>query len=134
VRATVGGGTPVTINQTASVTFLLTFAGDIEPLFTVGHPNADPSGGTTSACSSCHLPYMTSGTVPDLSFAHLTDFHDGKPVVDPGNADGSLLIQALEHDPSISLSEQMPGATQRLPVEVIAKIRRWIDQEATLRP
>jgi hypothetical protein len=134
VSATVGGGTPVTINQTPSATFVLTFAGEIEPLFTVGHPNADPSGGTTTACSSCHLPYLSNGSVPDLSFAHLTDIHDGKPVVEPGSADKSLLIQSLEHDVSISASEQMPSATQRLPVEVIAKIRRWIDQSLFLRP
>ena len=95
VRATVGGATPAIITQTASVTFLLTYNGDIEPLFNQSFANADPSGGSTSACSSCHLPYIAGGTMPDLTFARLTDLHDGKPVVDPGNSDGSLIIKAL---------------------------------------
>lgn len=131
VRATVGGGTPVPINQTASVTFLLTFTHDIEPLFHESFPNADPSGGFTSTCSSCHRPYIPGGSVPDLSFSHLTESHDDIPVVDPGNADGSLLILALEHNRPPG--EQMPSATQRLPQSVIDLIRRWIDQEPTLR-
>lgn len=54
-------------------------------------------------------------------------------MVDLRNSDGSLLIQSLEHDPSLLSSEMMPAATQRLPQAVIDEIRRWIDQEDELR-
>jgi hypothetical protein len=93
VQATVGGGTPTVISQIASTTVLISFANDIEPVFT--QAQTDRNGGLTMACSSCHLP-TPSGSVPDLSFAHLTDAHDAGVVVAPGNADGSLLIAALE--------------------------------------
>jgi hypothetical protein len=119
-----------------SITFLLSFAADIEPIFTVGHPNADPTGAaTTSACSSCHLPYVTNGSVPDLSFAHITDVHDAGNVVVIGNPDASLLIKALEHDGSLLSSELMPATNQRLSPALIQLIRQWIAQDpTTLRP
>jgi Big-like domain-containing protein len=133
VQATVSAGTPVVITQTASVTFLLTFTGDIEPLFQQSFDNADPSGGSTTPCSNCHSPNVIGGALPDLGFGHLTDLQDGIPVVDPGNSDGSLLIHSLEHDPGLSPSKMMPDASQRLPQAVIDKIRRWINQEDVLR-
>ena len=51
-------------------------------------------------------------------------------VVDPGNADGSLLIKALLHDVGQE-DEKMPSSTQFLPGDVIAKIRQWINQNGT---
>jgi hypothetical protein len=131
VSATVSGGTPTLITQTASSTFLLSFAGDIEHLFTEGQTDTD--GNPTTACGSCHLP-ATGGTVPDLSFAHLTDAHDAGFVVVPGDADNSLLIKALEHDPSLALDELMPSASQQLQQATIDLIRQYINQESTLRP
>ncbi|MGH7526817.1 MAG: Ig-like domain-containing protein, partial [Gemmatimonadales bacterium] len=96
VQATVGGTPSLTITQTASVTFFLTYDLDIEPLFTQAFANALPGGGITTPCSSCHLPYITdgSGELPDLSFSQLTF-----PVVVAGNAAGSVLILSLEHTP-----------------------------------
>ncbi len=127
VRATVGGGTPVAIDQTASVTFLLTYTDDIEPLFEQIFLNAAPGGGFTFPCSNCHVPYKTPGQLPDLSFAQIGT------VVIPGNAAGSVLIKSLVHDPSLPDPKKMPNSTQRLPPEVISKIGRWIDQPGGLR-
>jgi len=130
VRAVVGDDAPVSIDQTQSVTFLLTFKADIEPLFSMSFAT---DAGFTASCASCHLPYKENGNLPNLGFDQLTQVYDGKPVVQPGDPDASLIILALEHDPSLPPSKHMPSAAQRLPEEVINKIRRWIDQEDALR-
>ncbi|MEO7987590.1 MAG: Ig-like domain-containing protein [Gemmatimonadales bacterium] len=131
VQATIGGGP--TITQTATVTFLLSFASDIQAgifhtPFNVG------AAGTTTPCTSCHLPDLVGGSVPDLSFAHITDAHDAGFVVIPGDPDNSLLIKALLHDPGLQPNELMPSGSQFLPDAVIAQIRLWITQNGTGQP
>jgi Big-like domain-containing protein len=126
VQATVDPlGTPVVITQTASITFLISFATDIKAgildvSFDLG------AAGVTSPCSSCHLPENAQD--PDLSFAHITDAHDAGNVVVPGNADNSLLVKALLHDASLQPDELMPSSGQSLPASVIDLIKRWINQ------
>jgi hypothetical protein len=133
VQATVAGGSPVVITQTKTVLFLISFGGDIQgPIF--DSPFDLGASGITTPCTSCHLPVGAS--VPDLSFAHITDAHDAGNVVVPGNADNSLLIKALLHDPGLNPdgSEFMPSSTQFLPADVITKIRLWINQNGLGQP
>jgi len=126
VQATVDPlGSAVVITQTASVSFLISFATDIKAsIFDVSFDLG--AAGVTSPCSSCHLP--ENAQVPDLSFAHITDAHDAGNVVVPGNADNSLLVKALLHDASLQADELMPSSGQFLPGPVIDLIKRWINQ------
>jgi hypothetical protein len=125
VQATVVGG--VTINQTAQVTFLLTFTDDIEPIFVQSHTGSN--GLPTTPCASCHLPYLPlpGGSSPDLSFANMPN------LAIPGDPNGSLLVRSLEHDPALATSKWMPSSSVTLPSAVIGRIRQWIAQEGTLR-
>ncbi len=128
VQASVVGGP--TIDQTAQVTFLLTFTDDIEPIFQ--SPFDGGNGLLTTPCASCHLPYLQNGSLPDLSFAQLTAMSEGEQVVIPGDANGSLLVRSLEHTLPLQ-AEWMPSIGQSLPAAVIGRIRQWILQEGTLR-
>jgi Invasin, domain 3 len=123
VQAVVDGGP--TISQTAQVTFLLTFTDDIEPIFL--SPFDGGNGFMTTPCASCHLPYKTvGGSSPSLSFTNMPN------LAVPGNPNGSLLVQALEHSSPLP-AKWMPSSGQTLPAAVIGRIRQWIAQEGTLR-
>jgi hypothetical protein len=128
VQATVDGG--ATITQTAQATFLLTYTDDIDPIFR--SPFDGGNGFQTTPCASCHQPYLANGSLPNLSFAQLTALSEGEQVVIPGDPDNSLLVRSLEHTLPLQ-AEWMPSITQSLPATVIARIRQWIAQEATLR-
>jgi hypothetical protein len=132
IQATVDPlGTPVVITQTASITFLISFATDIKAgIFDVSFDLG--VAGFTSPCSSCHLP--ENAQVPDLSFDSITDAHDAGNVVVPGNADNSLLVKALQHDASLQPDELMPSSGQFLPTSVIDLIKRWINQNGLGQP
>jgi hypothetical protein len=121
----------VTVDQEAAVTFLISFAGDIEPLFDDGNIQnvlATP-GDVNERCSDCHLPLATSpsANAPDLSFARLEDLHDNEKVVTPGNAAISRLIRSLNHELA-DPNEWMPNMSQQWPPELIDLVARWINQ------
>ena len=128
VQATVIGGTPTVITPPASATFVVSFGGDIEPLFTVGLTDRD--GNPTSACNGCH---PTGGV--DLSFGLITGEHDAGHVVVPGDATNSLLIKALDHDAALNCLTEGGGSTnQLLPQATIDLIGRWINQNGLGQP
>jgi hypothetical protein len=126
----------VTLDQTASVTILLGYKLDIEPLFTSGTLDNAIGDGFTERCSDCHKPYFptAAANVPDLSLERIEDDHDGEgKVVVRGNANASRLIQALKHELP-DLDEKMPSPAQQLPPGVIELIARWINQNGTEQP
>jgi len=123
----------ISIAQTAPVQFLVSYATDIkDAIFNVGF-NTD--NGLTTPCTSCHLPFIQNGNIPDLSFEHITDAHEDQGfTVIPGDAANSQLIKALLHDASLEQDELMPSSTQFLPDAVINVIRQWINQNGTGQP
>jgi hypothetical protein len=130
VHATAG---LVSIAQTAPVQFLVSYATDIkDDIFNVGFNTAN---GLTTPCTSCHLPFIQNGNIPDLSFEHITDAHEDQGfTVIPGDAANSQLIKALLHDGSLAQDELMPSSTQFLPDAVINVIRQWINQNGQGKP
>ncbi|MFC7336861.1 PSD1 and planctomycete cytochrome C domain-containing protein [Haloferula chungangensis] len=79
-------------------------------------------------CLSCHHPEKTKG---DLLMTSREDFlrgGDSGPVIDPGNADGSLLIERItleeDHD------DIMPPKGKPLDAEEIATLKAWINEGA----
>jgi hypothetical protein len=64
----------------------------------------------------------------------MTVIHDSLPVANPGNADRSALILALEHRAGLMDDEMMPGLTQKLPQDLIDRIRQWINQTPVTPP
>jgi len=134
-QATVSGSPDVTISQQPTVTFVISFAADIEPIFRFGQPNALDGGLTiTTSCSTCHAPYFSNTQQPSLAFDQMTVIHDSLPVANPGNADRSALILALEHRAGLMDDEMMPGLTQKLPKDLIDRIRQWINQTPVTPP
>jgi len=103
--------------------FSVSYAHDIEPIFKTG----------SSSCYPCHLGGGKSGNLDLSSYAALMagDSENG-PVVRPGDADHSLLYEAVSR-PAIEqsiLSTRMPQGLDPLSAMQIKLIEDWINEGA----
>lgn len=128
---------------TAIVALLLIYSGcEHAGPFVPPNPDATFSSIQTNiidpgcAFSGCHLGVNAPFGLDlssDVSYENLTTRTAGSaptvPYVDPGNPDGSYLIQVLEGSPSINVA-RMPFGRPPLPVEQIQSIRDWISDGA----
>lgn len=81
------------------------------------------------SCSGCHIDAMQlRGGLRMDTFAGLMQGGDTGPVVQPGNAVASLLIQKLRGE----VGQRMPLGRPTLPEEQIELISTWINEGATL--
>lgn len=76
-------------------------------------------------CAACHGNY---GGLDTSSYERLMNSGDHKPVIIPGNADGSLLIQKVRQQQTIGM-EMPPGAP--LSADEIDLLVRWVAAGAT---
>ena len=115
-----GGGLGVASAQGPDST--VTFNRDVRPILAEG-------------CYNCHgpnAPTRQDGLRLDIPEGPLADRgRYGGPVIVPGNADESLLMQRVTHE---SDSARMPRGRAALLAEQIETLRRWIDQGAEYQP
>lgn len=92
----------------------VSYASEIQPIFN-----------NNCAGSSCHIGGSANGLRLG-SYSQLMQGGNSGAVVDPGNADGSIIIGRLEG----TITPQMPFGEQPLSPAQIQAIRDWIDQGA----
>lgn len=79
------------------------------------------------SCTGCHGAERPQENFSVNTFARLLAGGDGGPVVAPGKPDDSLLVKKLEGKGG---GERMPSKQPALSTEVIAKVRKWIEEGA----
>lgn len=130
-----------TIACASLIAFMLSGCEHSEP-FAPTNPDATFSSIQTNildsgcAVTGCHLGPSSPFALDlssDVSYNNLTSRNASSaptiPYVDPGNADGSYIVQVLEGAPGINVS-RMPFGRPPLPEEQIQAIRDWINDGA----
>ncbi len=119
-RIVMSGGTRLD-SATLTVSLPVSFAADIQPIFTANcalsgcHTGANPTGSLNLAAGSSRAQLVNIAAVG----------FPGATRVIPGDASNSYLIRKLEGGPSIS-GVRMPDGAPALPTATIQKIRDWI--------
>ncbi|MDR9416320.1 MAG: hypothetical protein RI564_08550 [Gracilimonas sp.] len=117
----------------------LTFQGCLNNVEDISEtPDIDPSSVSysediqpilTSSCggSGCHISSSTSGVNLSTynSVINSVGSRYGEAIVDPGNPDGSPLVDKIEPNPEIG--SRMPLGRSFLTNEEIGQIRAWIE-------
>ncbi|MCC6539168.1 MAG: PSD1 domain-containing protein [Bryobacterales bacterium] len=83
-------------------------------------------------CQGCHGPAQQLSRLDVSSRAALLRGGLRGPAVQPGNSAASLLVQAIEGQGTLAMPPGGPG--RKLPADVIAAIRRWVDEGAAWPP
>lgn len=79
-----------------------------------------------TACVKCHGPDKASGGLRLDSRAALVEGGDSGPAIVPGDAEGSLLVQAVRHaDDALKMPPK-----ESLPAGVVADLAAWVDSGA----
>ena len=106
----------------------------LEPKSSPDKPEPKPNEGVTfakdvapiliSRCGRCHIE-KAEGNLSMRSFASLMKGADGEAVIEPGDASGSTLVEAIT-------SGEMPAGGRKLTNGQIATIEKWINTGAKL--
>ena len=102
--------TDVTTTQESSQGTTVSFANDVLPLL-------------ENRCRNCHGGNKTEEGLILLSYADVMEGSDNGPVVNPGHADNSLLVELL-------VEQKMPKRGPKLTSPQIQLIIDWINQGA----
>jgi len=78
-------------------------------------------------CTACHGPEQQEGELRLDSRSAILQGGDRGPAIVPGNADESLLLQAVRHQEE---DLEMPPESEPLSTEEIAALARWVNEGA----
>jgi hypothetical protein len=82
-------------------------------------------------CAKCHMDTAKKGGFSMNTRESLLEGSENGPVVEPGNADDSLLIESVLSDDK---TERMPPKGPRVPADQVEVLKKWIDEGMKWEP